>query len=123
MRASWWRHAPSPRRKRATHLDITKIEHHDAYVRTTLTLDEDLAKELKEEVRRSGRSFKEVVNAALRKSLSTGDKPPSPRSEFVVEARPCGFRRGVDPLKLNQLSDELEIADFEAGLARDLERR
>jgi len=88
-------------------------------MRTTLTLDDDLARELKEMSRQSGRSFKQVVNEALRRSLTSGDKslPPPPR--FVVEARACGFRRGVDMLKLNQLSDELEIEEFEAGLARD----
>lgn len=88
-------------------------------MRTTLTLDDDLAKELKSRARRSGRSFKEVVNEALRRALRSGEKPASRPPRFVVEARACGFRRGVDPLKLNQLSDELEIEEFEAGLARD----
>ena len=47
--------------------------------------------------------------------------PRPPR--FVVEARVCSFRSGVDLLKLNQLSDELEIEEFETGLARDVDRR
>jgi len=81
-------------------------------MRTTLTLDDDLARQLKEIARRSGRPFKQVVNDALRRSLASGEKPLPRAPRFVVEARACGFRRGVDPLKLNQLSDELEIEEF-----------
>lgn len=38
-------------------------------MRTTLTIEDALAKELKELVRRSGRSFKQVVNDALRAGI------------------------------------------------------
>ncbi|MFL6201419.1 MAG: hypothetical protein ACJ76J_19790 [Thermoanaerobaculia bacterium] len=38
-------------------------------MRTTLTLDEDVAGQLRELSRHSGESFKEVVNATLRKGL------------------------------------------------------
>lgn len=31
---------------------------------------------------------------------------------FVVKAKSCGFLPGIDPLKLNQLTDELEADDF-----------
>lgn len=92
-------------------------------MRTTLTLDDDLARELKEMARRSGRPFKQVVNEAIRRSLATGDKPMPRQPRFVVQARACGFRRGVDPLKLNQLSDELEIEEFEGGMAREDRRQ
>lgn len=43
-------------------------------MRTTLTLDDDIAAMLKEEMRRSGRSFKETVNTILRKGLSAPGK-------------------------------------------------
>jgi predicted transcriptional regulator len=92
-------------------------------MRTTLTLDDDLARELREIARSSGRSFKEVVNDAIRRSLRSGEKPVDALPEFVVEARECGFRRGVDILKLNSLSDELEVEDFESELPRRPERR
>jgi hypothetical protein len=39
-------------------------------MRTTLTLDEDIAQRLQAESRRTGRSFKEVVNEHLRMSLA-----------------------------------------------------
>lgn len=31
---------------------------------------------------------------------------------FVVKAKSCGFLPGIDPLKFNQLTDELEADDF-----------
>ncbi|HEX2756278.1 MAG TPA: CopG family transcriptional regulator [Candidatus Limnocylindrales bacterium] len=39
--------------------------------RTTLTLDDDVADRLAREARRSGRSYRAVVNAALRRGLDT----------------------------------------------------
>jgi predicted transcriptional regulator len=41
-------------------------------MRTTLTLDDDLAKELQETARNSARSFKEVINDTLRHGLAIG---------------------------------------------------
>ena len=49
------------------------------------------------------------------RSISWKARPP----RFVVEATASDFRRGVDVLKLNQLSDELEIEQFEATRSRD----
>jgi len=80
-------------------------------MRTTLTLDDDIAKTLQENARRSGESFKKVVNETLRRGLR-GEKPASPLPRFVVKAKACGFRRGVDVLHLNQLNDQLEIEEF-----------
>ena len=39
-------------------------------MRTTLTLDDDVAAKLKAEARRDGRALKEVVNDVLRRGLS-----------------------------------------------------
>lgn len=87
-------------------------------VRTTLTLDEDVAKRLRAKARRSGESFKEVVNATLRKGLSTGEKSSLPLPRFEVKPKACGFRSGVDVLRLNQLNDQLETEDFQRKLSK-----
>jgi hypothetical protein len=52
-------------------------------VRTTLTLDEDIARRLQAEVRRSGKPFKTVVNEQLRQAFAhkVASKAESP---FVV---------------------------------------
>ncbi len=81
-------------------------------MRTTLTLDDDLAGRLKELARCTDRNFKDVVNDAIRKGLSLGDLPPVDNDRFVVRAKACGFRAGVDPTKLTQLYDDLEMGDL-----------
>lgn len=46
-------------------------------MRTTLTLDDDLAMALHERVRLTGRSFKDVVNEVVRQGLApVGPRPP-----------------------------------------------
>ena len=78
-------------------------------MRTTLTLEDDLSRGLKEKALASGRSFKEVVNETIRRGLSVGEGPSEDDEPFRVQAKACGFRSGVDPLKLNQLYDDLEL--------------
>lgn len=51
-------------------------------VRTTLTLDEDVAAKIKAHMKRSGRSLKQTVNALLRDGLMSARKPP--RKRLVV---------------------------------------
>ena len=82
-------------------------------MRTTLTLDDDLASELRRMERGTQRSFKELVNDLLRKGMASGARPMQRAERFVVTPRASGFRPGIDPLKLNQLSDELESERFE----------
>lgn len=87
-------------------------------MRTTLTLDDDLAKALDRAARREGRSFKDVVNETIRRGLLTGERPAeSDRPAFVVEPEACGFLPGIDPLRLNQLVDQMEIDRFVVGHA------
>jgi hypothetical protein len=58
-------------------------------VRTTLSLDDDVAVKLKSEARRTGRTIKAVVNDALRRGLSTPAARRS-RAPFRVKARDLG---------------------------------
>ncbi|MDO8794535.1 MAG: CopG family transcriptional regulator [Vicinamibacterales bacterium] len=80
-------------------------------MRTTVTLDQDVERLLKEAMHRSRRSFKETLNHALRAAL--GRVPPqSDRPAFVLTARPLGLRAGIDPTSFNKLADELEADAF-----------
>jgi hypothetical protein len=76
-------------------------------VRTTLTLDDDVAAEIRAEARKSGRSFKQIVNEALRDGLlakqSRKKLPP-----FKVKARPLGLRPGLNYDKISELIEEAE---------------
>ncbi len=74
-------------------------------MRTTLTLDDDIAAKLKAEARRSQRSFRETVNDTLRRGLSN-QRPASARKRFAVAARDLG---NIQPgLSLDSVSDLLE---------------
>ncbi len=82
-------------------------------MRTTLTLDEDVADFLKMQCRLQGKPFKQVVNDVLRRGMT----PRSERPEvppFRIVANHSGLVPGVDPLRLNQLNDALEVEDFTA---------
>jgi hypothetical protein len=75
-------------------------------VRTTLTLDDDVAKLLQREIRRSGLSFKEAVNRFLRLGLMANNRPA--RKPFKVEARQLGLPAGLTYDNVQELLDELE---------------
>lgn len=84
-----------------------------AVMRTTLTLDDDLAEALNRTARHSGKSFKEVVNAAIRRGLNAAESPDtSDRPLFVVTPEACGLMGGIDPLRLNQLLDQMDLEQF-----------
>ena len=74
-------------------------------MRTTLTLDDDVAGKLKAEARRSGRSFRYVVNEILRRGLATRRAAPT-QKPFTVSARDLGK---LSPgLSLDNIAELLE---------------
>jgi hypothetical protein len=77
-------------------------------MRTTLTLDEDVAAKLKSAARRSGRPFRELVNDTLRRGFATATHP-AVRPPFKVEARDLGNLR--PGLSLDSVSDLVEQAE------------
>jgi hypothetical protein len=77
-------------------------------VRTTLTLDDDVAALLKREVRKSGEPFKQVVNRYLRLGL-TAPKQPA-RKPFKVTPINLGLPRDFD--KVEELLEYLEGPDY-----------
>ena len=81
-------------------------------MRTTLTIDDDLIQALKDLAHQRGISFKVLVNETLRRGLSAGEQPRASAEPFRVRSAPRGFRPGIDPMKLNQLADELETERF-----------
>jgi len=70
---------------------------------TTLTLDVDLDRRLKEIALDSGRSFNEVVNHVVRRGLSSDGSPQDELEPFRVVPSARGFKPGIDSLKLNQV--------------------
>jgi hypothetical protein len=92
-------------------------------VRTTLTLDDDVAHQLTERQRLTGMSYKELVNATLRAGLQSAQQPAAAPPPFRVMPKAAGFRAGVDVLRLNQLNDELESEGFLRDLAKSAPKR
>jgi len=77
-------------------------------MRTTLTLDEDVAAKLKAQARRSGASFRDVVNDALRRGLSAPSAKP-PRKPFKIAARDLGqLRQGISLDSIADLIEQVE---------------
>ena len=77
-------------------------------MRTTLTLDDDVAAKLKLEVRRSGKSFKEAVNEFLRLGLDT-HRRPAPRARFKIKTHDLDRLR--PGLSLDNVGELLEQAE------------
>jgi hypothetical protein len=84
--------------------------HHDAYMRTTVTLDPDVSRLIDEAIHRTHLSFKEVLNDAVRRALSQQSKVSKPRA-FKVIPHHSKLNPGYDETGLNKLADELENED------------
>ncbi len=96
-----------------TRNDIIDIKYHilyDAVMRTTLTIDDDLAAQIQEKRRRHGYSLKRVINSLLREGLQSRQERPQAK-KYRTRVRKLGLRPGFDPVKLNQLVDELETEE------------
>ena len=92
------------------HLDVIFFIRHDACMRITLTLDDDIADSLRDQARLLNKPFKQVVNEVLRRGLSPSVQEERP--VFRVKPLPGGFRPAVDPFKLKHLSDQIQATDF-----------
>lgn len=80
-------------------------------MRTTLTIEPDVAQQIRQRMTEEKLSLKRVVNDALRAGLSkTGKKKRTAR--FVVKPWPLGLKTGIYEGKLGQLLDQLETEEF-----------
>ena len=83
-------------------------------MRTTLTLDPDVAMKLKKRMAEEKLTLKETLNQALRRGLKALEvaETEQKRKPFKVIPHSFGFKPGIDLNKLNQLVDELEAEEF-----------
>ncbi|HVY78429.1 MAG TPA: hypothetical protein VG898_07990 [Solirubrobacterales bacterium] len=79
-------------------------------MRTTVTLDPDVAAKLKEEMRRRDISFKEALNSSVRRGLESAERTSS--KPYKVRTARMGARPGVNLDKALQLAGELEDAEI-----------
>ena len=91
-------------------------QHQD--MRTTLTLDDDVAAKLKTEARRAGRPLREIVNETLRRGLAS-QRVTSRRQPFKIEARDLGNLTPGLPLdNVAELIEQVEGSAFPRGALR-----
>jgi len=81
-------------------------------MRTTLTLDPDVAAKAKKGAAKLGRPFKEIINAALRIGLDQVLKPPSAKP-YRTQARPLGLQRGLSYDNIGELLARAEGEDYQ----------
>lgn len=88
-------------------------------MRTTLTIDDEIASRLKEIAYRTGKSFKSVVNESLRAGITGSADVPAPKS---FRLRPASLGEVVGPYNIDKallLADRIEDEE----IARKLQMR
>lgn len=80
-------------------------------------IDDDVAAALREKAHRTRRSFKQVLNEALRAGIASG-RAPAPK-RYRLKPASLGVAPGVDLDKALRLADTLD----DEGAARKLELR
>ncbi len=74
-------------------------------MRTTVTLDDDLERSLRDRARERDVPFKQVLNDAIRVGLGSAGRPAR---RYRMKPRALGSRPGVDLTKALTLAAELE---------------
>jgi len=81
-------------------------------VRTTLTIEDDVAARLRAEARRTGRPFKTLVNEALRAGLAQ-KRRSRPKQQFMVESHNFGgLHPGLSLDNIGELLERIEGPDY-----------
>jgi hypothetical protein len=84
-------------------------------MRTTVTLDDDVAAKLKDEASRRKTSFKEVLNSSVRRGLRA--ETPEAVEPYRLDPRRLGARPGVDLDRALALAGELEAREIARRLS------
>lgn len=78
-------------------------------MRTTLTLDPDVAAKARKSAAKSGKSIKETINAALRIGLEELSRPPETKP-YRTQPRAMGLRAGYN---YDNVAELLAVAEGE----------
>jgi hypothetical protein len=78
-------------------------------MRTTLTLDDDVAAKLKAESRRAGRPFREIVNETLRRGLMSRRVAAQQGQPYKLRVRDLGnLKPGLSLDRIAELLEQVE---------------
>ena len=76
-------------------------------MRTTLTLDPDVAAKARKGAAKLGKPFKEIINSALRRGLDEILKAPAAKS-YRTQPKPMGLRPGFNYDNIAELLAQAE---------------
>ena len=80
-------------------------------MRTTVTIDDDLAVALEELRKREGLSFKVALNQVIRLGVQAQSAPPKAK-KYRTPTRALGLKPGIDPTRFNAVLEGLETDAF-----------
>ncbi len=81
-------------------------------MRTTLTIEEDVAAKLQKKLKQSvGKTFKDIVNKTLRLGL-LAEKNLKPTENFRVRSRALGVKKGLNYDNIGELLEQIEGATY-----------
>lgn len=87
-------------------------------MRTTLTIDDDLAAAIEQLREERNLGLRAAIDQLLRAGLESVKRTPKP-TPYQTPVFEGGLMPGIDPNRMNQLVDELEVEEH----LRDLPRR
>ena len=93
------------------HIDAYLVICYDAYMRTTIVIDPEVAQQVKSVMAESRQSMRKVVNDLLRKGLAEG-KGSGAQEPYSVRPFDSGSPSGVLSGRFNQMYDEIESDGF-----------
>ena len=81
-------------------------------MRTTLTLDDDVAQSAKDVAAKLKRPFKEVINIAVRIGLEHVEQPFT-KKPYKTHSRPMGIKNGYSLDNVQELIERIEGDSFQ----------
>ncbi len=85
-------------------------------MRTTLTIEPEIAEHLRRELALGKRTLKAIINDTLKRGLAL--EAPVSKQAYRVTPHSSRFVAGIDVGKLNLLADELEAGEFQPRASR-----
>jgi len=87
-------------------------------MRTTLTIEPEVARRIESEIRRTRKTLKAVINDALKAGLGLSKEAEAP-APYEVQTFDMGIQPGFDIDRANQFYDELEVEAYLEKERRD----
>lgn len=81
--------------------------HHDAFMRTTVDINDALLKELRRIADEARRPFRAVLEETLQRGLAAG-RGRTRRRKVSIEPHPLGLKPAIAAMSLNQVWDQIE---------------